>query len=251
MTHPVTSLTLDSARFCVMQSVFLTQGTVSSIPISFNWGGSIGPEGFRPSILLLMVILVMVSIVVAVVLVVVDTIIRIVIVVVGFPSIIKLAFVITENNVGESLVKTLLNVLGKTKDGMNARLDLAKLGIKPKLFGWQEEDKTTLPPACYTLTNDEKTSFVTKDGMNARLDLAKLGIKPKLFGWQEEDKTTLPPAGYTLTNDENTSFVKRYATSFVKRMMKRHILFSCLVSLKGRKLIGLKSPDYHMLIQEF
>ncbi|GJX13747.1 putative reverse transcriptase domain-containing protein [Tanacetum coccineum] len=36
--------------------------------------------------------------------------------------------------------------LGKTKDGVNARLDLAELGVKPELFAMQEEDKTTLPP---------------------------------------------------------------------------------------------------------
>nr|GEV55993.1 hypothetical protein [Tanacetum cinerariifolium] len=65
-----------------------------------------------------------------------------------------------KKSVGESLVRTLLNVLGKTKDGMNARLDLAELGIKPELFTRQEEDKTTLPPIGYTLTNAKKTSFV-------------------------------------------------------------------------------------------
>nr|GEV41213.1 hypothetical protein [Tanacetum cinerariifolium] len=42
-------------------------------------------------------------------------------------------FMHVENNVCEGLVETLLNVLGKTKDGMNARLDLAELGIKPEL----------------------------------------------------------------------------------------------------------------------
>ncbi|GKA57126.1 hypothetical protein Tco_0756314, partial [Tanacetum coccineum] len=47
-----------------------------------------------------------------------------------------------KKNVCESLVETLLNVPGKTKDGMNARLDLAELGIKPELFARQEEDKT-------------------------------------------------------------------------------------------------------------
>nr|GFB01783.1 hypothetical protein [Tanacetum cinerariifolium] len=52
-----------------------------------------------------------------------------------------------EKNVCDSLVRTLLNVPGKIKDGMNARLDLAEFGIKPKLFARQEEDKTTLPPA--------------------------------------------------------------------------------------------------------
>ncbi|GKA83601.1 hypothetical protein Tco_0805196 [Tanacetum coccineum] len=64
-----------------------------------------------------------------------------------------------EKNVAESLVGTLLHVSGKTKDGVNARLDLAELGVKPKLFAMQEEDKTTLPPAGYTLKNAEKDTF--------------------------------------------------------------------------------------------
>nr|GEY56746.1 hypothetical protein [Tanacetum cinerariifolium] len=67
-------------------------------------------------------------------------------------------FIHVEKNVAESLVGTLLNVPGKTKDRVNARLDLAKLGVKPELFAMQE-DKTTLPPAGYTLTNAEKDIF--------------------------------------------------------------------------------------------
>nr|GEW11668.1 hypothetical protein [Tanacetum cinerariifolium] len=66
---------------------------------------------------------------------------------------------IYNENVAERLVKTLLNVMGKTKDGVNARLDLAKLGVKSELFSVQEVDKTTLPPASYTLTNVEKQIF--------------------------------------------------------------------------------------------
>ncbi|GKC90259.1 hypothetical protein Tco_1150908, partial [Tanacetum coccineum] len=50
------SITLDSARSYVMHSAFLTQGTVSNIPIVFSWGGSISPEGFLSSILLWLVI---------------------------------------------------------------------------------------------------------------------------------------------------------------------------------------------------
>ncbi|GJY55683.1 putative transposon, En/Spm-like protein [Tanacetum coccineum] len=106
-----------------------------------------------------------------------------------------------EKNVCESLVGTLLNVPGKTKDGMNARLDLAELGIKPELFDRQEEDKTILPPAGYTLTNAEKDIFC-KTLSNIRV-----------------------PQGYCSN-------------------------FSSLVSLKDKKLIGLKSHDYHMLMQE-
>ncbi|GKC53506.1 putative transposon, En/Spm-like protein [Tanacetum coccineum] len=107
-----------------------------------------------------------------------------------------------EKNVAESLVGTLLNVSGKTKDGFNARLDLAELGVKPELFAMQEEDKTTLPPASYTLTNAVKDIFCEM-----------------LFNIRV-------PQGYCSN-------------------------FSSLVSLKDRKLIGLKSHDYHMLMQEF
>ncbi|GKB14467.1 putative transposase-associated domain-containing protein [Tanacetum coccineum] len=68
-------------------------------------------------------------------------------------------FMHVEKNVAESIVGTLLHVPGKTKDGLNARLDLAELGVKPELFAMQDEDKTTLPPAGYTLTNAEKDIF--------------------------------------------------------------------------------------------
>ncbi|GKD84813.1 putative transposase-associated domain-containing protein [Tanacetum coccineum] len=64
-----------------------------------------------------------------------------------------------EKNVVESLVGTLLNVSRKTKDGVNARLDQAELGVKPELFTMQEEDKTILPLVGYTLTNAEKYIF--------------------------------------------------------------------------------------------
>ncbi|GJU07279.1 hypothetical protein Tco_1123709 [Tanacetum coccineum] len=68
-------------------------------------------------------------------------------------------FMHVEKDVVVSLVRTLLHVPRKTKDGVNARLDLAELGVKPKLFAMQEEDKTTLPPAGYTLTNAKKDTF--------------------------------------------------------------------------------------------
>nr|GEW20812.1 hypothetical protein [Tanacetum cinerariifolium] len=60
---------------------------------------------------------------------------------------------------GQNEIQHLLHVSAKTKDGVNARLDLAELGVKPELFAMQEEDKTTLPPTGYTLTNAEKDTF--------------------------------------------------------------------------------------------
>ncbi|GJV92577.1 hypothetical protein Tco_1540390, partial [Tanacetum coccineum] len=58
MAHLVTSITLNSAMSCVMQSAFLTQMTVSNIPIIFSWGDNIRPEGFMSYVLLWLVIIV-------------------------------------------------------------------------------------------------------------------------------------------------------------------------------------------------
>ncbi|GJY97444.1 hypothetical protein Tco_0514354, partial [Tanacetum coccineum] len=63
VTYLVASLTLDRARSCVMQIAFLIQRKVSSISIS--------PDGFLPSIMLLVVIIVSVVIVVVTVVLVV------------------------------------------------------------------------------------------------------------------------------------------------------------------------------------
>ncbi|GKA39828.1 putative transposon, En/Spm-like protein [Tanacetum coccineum] len=74
-------------------------------------------------------------------------------------------------------------------------------------------------------------------------------VKPELFAMQEEDKTTLPPAGYTLTNAEKDIFCE---TLYNIRVPQGYCSnFSSLVSLKDRKLIGLKLHDYHMLMPEF
>nr|GEV17700.1 hypothetical protein [Tanacetum cinerariifolium]GEV18159.1 hypothetical protein [Tanacetum cinerariifolium] len=68
-----------------------------------------------------------------------------------------------EKNVCESLVGTLLNVARKTKDRMNARLDLAELGIKPELFARQEEDKTTLPPAGHVRNRNRPEGCIAEE----------------------------------------------------------------------------------------
>ncbi|GKA75030.1 hypothetical protein Tco_0781408 [Tanacetum coccineum] len=76
----------DNARSCMMQSAFLTQRTVSKIPIVFSWSDSIRPEGFLSSVLLWLVIIVAVVGVGVMV---------VVVVVVESYSVVKLSFVIT------------------------------------------------------------------------------------------------------------------------------------------------------------
>lgn len=112
-----------------------------------------------------------------------------------------LDFMHVEKNVGESLVGTLLHN-GHTKDGLNARLDLVHLGIRPELVPKTGDKGTTLPAACYTLTKEEKDKFFET--------LSEIRV----------------PEGYCSN-------------------------FATLVNRKERKLIGLKSHDYHMLMQQF
>ncbi|KAL4016619.1 hypothetical protein IC575_024271 [Cucumis melo] len=55
-----------------------------------------------------------------------------------------------------NILGTLLDIPEKTKDGLNARRDLADLKIRPELTPINGEKKFFIPPACYTLTKKEK-----------------------------------------------------------------------------------------------
>ncbi|GKC11007.1 hypothetical protein Tco_1007789 [Tanacetum coccineum] len=59
-----------------------------------------------------------------------------------------------------TLMGLLLNILGKTKDGINARKDMVSWGIRLKLAPVENDKKRTyLPPACYTMSKAKKTQF--------------------------------------------------------------------------------------------
>ena len=64
-----------------------------------------------------------------------------------------------DKNVYDSLIDTLLNIKGKTKDGLKSHQDLVGMGIQEQLHpisqGWQ----TYLPPACHRMSTKEKRSF--------------------------------------------------------------------------------------------
>jgi len=54
---------------------------------------------------------------------------------------------------------TLLNIKGKSKDDVNARLDLIEMNIREELTPREVGKRTYLLAACYTLSKKEKTSF--------------------------------------------------------------------------------------------
>ncbi|XP_042437158.1 uncharacterized protein LOC122023135 [Zingiber officinale] len=61
-----------------------------------------------------------------------------------------------EKNVFESLINTLMNVKGKTKDNVAARLDMVEMGIRPELTPIVGEKRTYLPFAVCSFTKKEK-----------------------------------------------------------------------------------------------
>ena len=66
-----------------------------------------------------------------------------------------------EKNVCDNLLGTLLNLDGKTKDNMKARLDLKELGIRSELHPIMlANDRNYLPPASYTMSAQEKDNFL-------------------------------------------------------------------------------------------
>jgi len=64
-----------------------------------------------------------------------------------------------EKNVCDSLIGTLLNIKGKTNDGVNTCLVLFEMNIREELAPREVGKSTYLPAACYTLSKKEKTSF--------------------------------------------------------------------------------------------
>jgi len=64
-----------------------------------------------------------------------------------------------EKNVCDSLIGTLLNINGKTKDGLNARLDLIEMNIRGELAPIQMGKHTYLASARYIMSKDEKKFF--------------------------------------------------------------------------------------------
>ena len=64
-----------------------------------------------------------------------------------------------EKNVGDRVIDTLLNIQGKTKDGLNTRQDLVEIGIREQLHPRSDGNKIYLSLACHTLWRKENISF--------------------------------------------------------------------------------------------
>ena len=66
-----------------------------------------------------------------------------------------------EKNVCDSLIGTLLNIKGKTKDGLTCHQDLVDMGIRDQLHPIAKGSQMYLPPACHTMSTKEKNEFLS------------------------------------------------------------------------------------------
>ena len=64
-----------------------------------------------------------------------------------------------EKNVCDSVIGMLLNIQGKTNDGLITHQDLVGIGIRDQLHPRFDDKKIYLPPVCLTLSRKEKMSF--------------------------------------------------------------------------------------------
>ncbi|XP_010484854.1 PREDICTED: uncharacterized protein LOC104763136 [Camelina sativa] len=87
----------------------------------------------------------------------------------------------------------------------------------------------------------------SKDGVKARKDLAEMGIRRNLHTQTRGKKIYLPPAAYWFSKDEKIRFCKRLAKFRGPDGYCANIA-NC-VSLDPPVIIGLKSHDHHVLMQ--
>ncbi|XP_068331574.1 uncharacterized protein [Pyrus communis] len=95
-----------------------------------------------------------------------------------------------------------------------------------------------------TLLDIEKS----KDGLAARADLEFLNIRYSQQPRREGNRTFRPPALFTLKREEKTAFCKVLSTIRVPDGYSSNL--SRCVHVNERKIHGLKSHDYHVLMQQ-
>lgn len=99
-----------------------------------------------------------------------------------------------EKNVCDSIISTLLDLNGKSKDHLNARLDLKDLGIKKALHPVEKDGIIRLPAASYTLSRSEKKIFCQRlfdlklpDGYSSNISNCVVVEECKLMGLKSHD----------------------------------------------------------------
>lgn len=102
-----------------------------------------------------------------------------------------------EKNVCDSLISTLLNIKGKSKDGLKSRRDLQEKNIRPDLHPEQRGSRWYCPPAFHMLSKKEKKLFCRRlanlklpDGYGSNIRNC-VSMECKLLGLKSHDHHVL------------------------------------------------------------
>jgi hypothetical protein len=104
-----------------------------------------------------------------------------------------------EKNASENLIATLLNMYPKTKDGLDARLDLVELGSRQELHPVEDDEgNQTIPDAPFTMSREKKEilcsviqNIRTPDGYASNLSRCVNMKDCKLSGLKSHDNHVL------------------------------------------------------------
>ena len=88
----------------------------------------------------------------------------------------------------------------------------------------------------------------TKDCLKCCQDLVEMGIREQLHPISHDQRTYLPPTCHTMSTIEKISFCQCLRSLKVPQGYSSNI--KCLVSVNDLKLVGLKSHDCHVLMQQ-
>ncbi|XP_073301900.1 uncharacterized protein [Primulina huaijiensis] len=162
---------------------------------------------------------------------------------------------------GDTVINELKNFnlkFGKTvDDNPELPFNWKKLSIFFDLPYWKDNmvrhnldfmhiEKNVCESICGTLLNMEGK---TKDNIKSRLDLQEIGIRPALHPIEKgPSRVYLPPACYSMGKNEKGTFCKVLKKIKVPDGYASNI--SRCVQMKPAKLIGLKSHDNHILMQQ-
>ncbi|GLT67466.1 hypothetical protein SLA2020_397750 [Shorea laevis] len=107
-------------------------------------------------------------------------------------------------------------------------------------------EKNVMDNIIYTILDINGKS---KDNYAARHDLQEIGLRPELHPFTNEKcKTYLPAACFTMSNVDKYNFLKVIKDVKVPDGYASNV--SRCVKLKERNIVGLKSHDSHILMQQ-
>lgn len=99
-----------------------------------------------------------------------------------------------EKNICDSVLGTIMNIQGKTKDTLKSRHDLKDLGLRPTLHPIKVGDKWKMPPAPYTFSSSEKQTFCNflkelkvPDGFSSNISYCVNSKEAKISGLKSHD----------------------------------------------------------------